>query len=64
MNSQCFLVGGIMGCKHKIIKTEHPTSGACRYIDYCTKYKIYCLNNKGCKKDTKYISEMCRGDTK
>lgn len=43
-----FLVGKIMGCEYEKIKVEHPTSGACRCMKYCKKYKQYCF--KQCEK--------------
>ena len=44
-----FLVGKFMDCKYSEMRVEHPTSGACRYMQYCIKYKEYCL--KQCEKD-------------
>lgn len=35
-------------CKYEEIKVEHPTSGSCRYVGYCGKYKQCCVNQ--CKK--------------
>lgn len=38
-----------MGCEHEKIRVEHPTSGSCRKVTYCKKYKAYCI--KQCEKD-------------
>lgn len=46
-------MGKIMECEHIVIKVEHPTSGSCRYMGYCKKYKEYCVNQCGKNKDTK-----------
>ena len=43
-------MGEIMKCKYAEIRTDHPTSGSCRYVTYCNKHKTYC--NKQC--DTKH----------
>ena len=42
-----FLMGENMDCKYKKIIAEHPTSGSCRMMAYCKKYKQYCF--KQCK---------------
>lgn len=41
-------MGKIM-CEYSREIIEKPTSGSCRHMWYCTKYKQYCL--KQCKKD-------------